>query len=109
MRQVAVLDADIELSVLLVHDDVGPHVVWFLGGILPARTRLEHADDVDGFLDVLDRLAEISRDFRDLVLLQVLNVVVEDLFLERIGLKVAIELEQETLNEVLGANSGRIQ
>ena len=98
-RDVLVLDLD--------DVDVGDDVLRLRRVVAAARLRIEVADDLDVFLEILDRHPELARDLGDLVVLQQPQVLGDDLLGRRALEAEVAELQPEALLQVARGDADR--
>ena len=84
----------------LHHVNVGDDVLRLARVVAAARLRIEVTDDLDVFLEILNRQSELAGDLRDLMVLQQPEVVGDDLVGGRPLEAEVAELQQQALLQI---------
>src|SRR5690606_27081449 len=103
------IDAHLDLAVDDIDPHVGANVDRRLALEMTAGEGIEARDDLDRFFDLLDGASDVPRDLGQLVLAEILQVTKDDLALERVVLRIAFELEEKAVLEVLGSDAGGVE
>src|SRR5882724_7481936 len=93
----------------LVDRDVGRDVALVGGGEAAAGLGLEPLDLLDRLHDAIERLLERARDLGVAAPLEVLEVLLDDLDGEGVGLGVGCQLEEEAFAHAARGHAGRIE
>ena len=109
LRQVVVVELDDVVVAVLGDVDVRLDLRAPGPGVAQAGPRVESADDVVGDLDVLERPAQQPGQFLELAGFDQLQMIADDPPGQAAAAVAALQLQQQALANVAGADAGRIE